>query len=723
MSRNLPTPAAPAQDQTRGVLAIRPFRKLWNSMVFSSLGDWLGLLATTALAQQLSGGDYAKANFAIAGVFIARLLPAVFLGPIAGVIADRFDRRKLMVTCDVLRTGLYISIPLAHSYMWLYTATILVECVTLFWSPAKEASVPNLVPREKLESANQVSLLAAYGTAPVAALIFTFLSLFTSAFVALIPGFSATAVDVALYVNAASFAFAAFTVFNLHEIPKGAAAKHAADVGIMKSLMEGWNSVSGSKIIRGLVVGMVGAFIAAGAVIGLARTFVGDLGGGEAAYGILFGAVFSGLASGIAFGPKVFAQFSRRRLFGASLAIAGFFLVLLAAIPNLVLAVFIVIALGAFSGISWVTGFTMLGMEVQDEVRGRTFAFVQSVIRVVLVAVLAVAPLIAAAVGQHTFKFQNTQISYNGASVTILIAGLIATLIGVVSYQQMKDRPNVSLWSDISNALKGELGSITGAPTKGVFIVFEGGEGIGKSTQSKLLQQWLEQEGEIVVLSREPGGSDLGIEIRKILLSHSTGEISPRAEALLYAADRAHHVFSVIRPALAAGQVVISDRYFDSSIAYQGAGRILEPGEVARISRWATESLFPTLTIIIDLPAEIGLARLKSKDRLESQPIAFHERVRQEFLQLALLDPERYFIVDGNQSIADIHTAVIERVSQIQALKRNAQEDKGRLLLRPIRAVNKAVRSTATKTSSGASKAVRTVSKKSPVKKKSVKKK
>ena len=722
MSRNLPTPAAPAQDQTRGVLAIRPFRKLWNSMVFSSLGDWLGLLATTALAQQLSGGDYARANFAIAGVFIARLLPAVFLGPIAGVIADRFDRRKLMVTCDVLRTGLYISIPLAHSYVWLYTATILVECVTLFWSPAKEASVPNLVPREKLESANQVSLLAAYGTAPIAALIFTFLSLFTSAFVALIPGFSATAVDVALYVNAASFAFAAFTVFNLHEIPKGAAAKHAADVGIMKSLMEGWKSVSGSKIIRGLVVGMVGAFIAAGAVIGLARTFVGDLGGGEAAYGILFGAVFSGLASGIAFGPKVFAQFSRRRLFGASLAIAGFFLVLLAAIPNLVLAVFIVIALGAFSGISWVTGFTMLGMEVQDEVRGRTFAFVQSLIRVVLVAVLAVAPLIAAAVGQHTFKFQNTQISYNGASVTIFIAGLIATLIGVVSYQQMKDRPNISLWSDISNALKGELGSITGAPTKGVFIVFEGGEGIGKSTQSRLLQQWLEQEGESVVLSREPGGSDLGVEIRKILLSHSTGEISPRAEALLYAADRAHHVFAVIRPALAAGQVVISDRYFDSSIAYQGAGRVLEPGEVARISRWATESLFPTLTIIIDLPAEIGLARLKSKDRLESQPIAFHERVRQEFLQLALLDPERYFIVDGNQSIVDIHTAVIERVSQIQALKRNAREDKGRLLLRPIRAVNKAVRSTATKTSSSASKAVRTVSKKSPVKKKLVKK-
>jgi dTMP kinase len=591
---------------------------------------------------------------------------------------------------------------------------ILVECITLFWSPAKDASVPNLVPREKLENANQVSLLAAYGTAPIAALLFTFLSLFTSA-INVAFGINSTAINLSLYVNALSFAFAAFTIWGLKEIPKGAAAKHAADTGILKSLYEGWKSVSGSKLIRGLIVGMVGAFVAAGAVIGLARTFVGDLGGGEAAYGVLFGAVFTGLAAGIAFGPKVFAQFSRRRLFGASLAISGGFLMALAAIPNLVLAVFIVIILGAFSGITWVTGFTMLGMEVKDDVRGRTFAFVQSLIRVVLVGVLAVAPLIAAAVGEHTFKFQNSEVSYNGAAVTILIAGVIASLIGLVSYKQMKDRPNVSLWSDITNALKGELGSITGAPAKGVFIAFEGGEGIGKSTQAKLLKAWLEQEGETVVLSREPGGSDLGIEIRKILLSHSTGEISPRAEALLYAADRAHHVHSVIRPALAQGDVVISDRYFDSSIAYQGAGRVLQPGEVARISRWATESLFPTLTIIIDLPPQIGLARLKSKDRLESQPMDFHERVRQEFLQLAALDPERYVIIDGNQSIDDTHTAIISRVSEIPALKRNAVEDKGNLLLRPIRAAGKAVK----KTGTTASKAV----KKAAPKKKTAKKK
>ncbi len=711
MPRPLPTPAPPAQDQSRGVLAIPAFRKLWHAMVFSSLGDWLGLLATTALAQQLAGGSYATANFAIAGVFIARLLPAVFLGPIAGVIADRFDRRKLMVFADIMRTALYISIPIVHTYFWLYTAMILVECMTLFWSPAKEASVPNLVPKEKLENANQVSLLAAYGTAPIAAILFSLLTLFNGAIAAVFPSFAGNSIDIALYVNAASFAFAAWTVWGLKEIPKGAASKVESDASVGRSLLQGWKTVSESKIISGLIVGMVGAFAAAGAVIGLARTFVGDLGAGDAAYGVLFGAVFSGLAIGIAFGPKVFNQFSRRRLFGASLTTAGIFLILLAAIPNLVLAVFIVIVLGAFSGICWVTGFTMLGMEVKDEVRGRTFAFVQSLIRITLVAVLAISPLIAAAVGQHTFKFQNTQVSYNGAAVTILIAGILASIIGAISYHQMKDRPNVSLWSDIANAIKGELGGITGAPTKGVFIAFEGGEGTGKSTQSKLLKSWLEEQGETVVLSREPGGSELGKEIRKILLSHSTGEISPRAEALLYAADRANHVYEIIRPSLAAGDVVITDRYFDSSIAYQGAGRILEPGEIARISRWATESLFPTLTIIIDLSAEIGIGRLKKLDRLEAQPLVFHERVRQEFLQISLLDPERYFVVDGHQSIAAIHSAIISRVSEIPNLKRNTKEFEGSAIMKPIRRATRAVRSTVEKTT-----------KRKPIQKKSAKK-
>jgi dTMP kinase len=676
MTQGLPNPAAPAPAATRGVLAIPAFRKLWNSMVFSSLGDWLGLLATTAMAQQLSGGSYATANFAIAGVFIARLLPAVFLGPIAGVIADRFDRRRLMFNVDIMRAALYISIPIVNTYFWLYTAMILVECLTLFWSPAKEASVPNLVPRDKLESANQVSLLAAYGTAPIAAILFSLLTLISSAIAAISPLIPSDSIAIALYLNAFSFLFAAWTVFGIKEIPRGAASKSQSDDNVGQSLIQGWKAVSESKIIRGLIIGMVGAFSAAGAVIGLARTFVGDLGGGDAAYGVLFGSVFTGLAIGIAFGPKIFAQFSRRRLFGASLTTSGLFLVLLALISNLVLSVIIVAILGAFSGIAWVTGFTMLGMEVHDDVRGRTFAFVQSIIRITLVAVLAIAPIIAATIGEHSYQFENFTLDYNGAQITIGIAGLIAVLIGSVSYHQMKDRPNVSLWSDVKSALQGELGSITGAPTQGIFIAFEGGEGTGKSTQSKLLAEWLEQEGESVVLTREPGGTDLGKGLRKILLGHETGAISPRAEALLYAADRAHHVYSVICPALDRGDIVITDRYFDSSAAYQGAGRILNPAEVARISRWATESLYPTLTILIDVPAEIGLGRLQSRDRLEAESNDFHERVRQEYLQIAMMDPERYFVVDGTQPLNEIHTQITERVSELQALKRNAEPEK-----------------------------------------------
>jgi dTMP kinase len=668
MANAIPNPRTPSAGVRDSVMSIPAFRKLWNSMAFSSFGDWLGLLATTALAQQLAGGDYATANFAIAGVFIARLLPSVVLGPIAGVIADRFDRKKVMVIGDIFRALLFISIPIVGNYFWLYTATVLIECVTLFWSPAKEATVPNLVPKNKLENANQVSLFAAYGTAPIAAALFSLLSVFITGISAALSLGENSAVDLALYINALSFLFSAFTILNL-EIPKEHLKRTDVSNSIIGALLDGGKFVSSSKIVRGLIVGLLGAFVAAGAVIGLARTFVGDLAGGDAAYGVLFGAVFTGLAAGIALGPKVFAQFSRRRLFGAALTSAGFLLVVLSLLQNLVLAIFVVVLLGMFSGVSWVTGFTMLGMEVTDELRGRVFAFIQSLVRISLVGVLAVAPLAAAAIGEHVFEFGEVELTYNGAAFTMLGGGFIAMFVGILSYHQMKDRPGVSFWSDIVNAFKGELGSITATKTDGLFIAFEGGEGSGKSTQAKLLKEWFENEGRSVTLSREPGGTTLGKNLRKILLDNDTGDISPRSEALLYAADRAHHVYSLIRPALERGDVVITDRYFDSSIAYQGAGRILASSEVARINRWATESLFPTITIILDQPAEIGLSRIKNADRLESESIEFHNRVRQEYLQLAGMDPERYIVVDARRPIVEIHQEITNRISILLSKK------------------------------------------------------
>lgn len=676
MSHSLPYPAAPAQSESRSVLAIPEFRKLWNSMAFSSFGDWLGLLATTALAQELAGGDYKKANFAIAGVFIVRLLPAVLLGPIAGVIADRFDRRRLMIVCDILRFGFYLSIPLVHNYLWLYTATVIVEAITLFWSPAKEASVPNLVPKDKLENANQVTLLASYGTAPIAALVFSVLAGVAAAISSFASRRFASTADLALYIDALSFLYTAWVVFRIRSIPKGPAAISTKTENIGKSLTEGFKFVSKSKIISGLIFGMLGAFFAAGAVIGLARTFVGDLQAGDAAYGVLFGSVFTGLALGIALGPKIFSQFSRRRIFGVALTVSSAFLVALSLVSNLVLALILTLFLGAFAGLSWVTGFTMLGMEVENEVRGRIFAFVQSLIRVALVLVLAIAPIIAAAIGRHTFIVLNHTFNYDGAAFTMFGAGILGMIVGFFSYKRMKDRPTVSFFSDVMSAFRGELGGITGLSHAGIFIAFEGGEGSGKSTQTILLKNYLESIGEEVLTTREPGGTELGKSLRTILLDPATGAISPRSEALLYAADRAHHVYSVIRPALEAKKIVITDRYLDSSIAYQGAGRVLQPSEVARISRWATESLTPTLTIILDLPAEKGLARLDGADRIEQESLAFHERVRREFLNLANVDPERYFVVDATQPQEEISRLINERVSHIQLLKINVDKKK-----------------------------------------------
>ena len=663
MSGTIPNPTSTLRA-SENVLRIPAFRRLWNAMSFSSFGDWLGLLATTALAQQLAGGDYATANFAIAGVFIARLLPSVILGPLAGVIADRFDRKRVMVIGDILRAALFISIPIVGTYLWLYIATVLVECVTLFWSPAKEATVPNLVPKIKLENANQMSLFAAYGSAPVAAIIFSLLSISATAVGAALGLENYTAVDLALYLNAISFFVSAITIARL-EIPKDHIHLNRKTPSLTDSLLDGAKFIFKTKLIRGLIIGMIGAFLAAGAVIGLARTFVGDLNAGDAAYGILFGAVFTGLAGGIALGPKVFSQFSRRRLFGASLTVAGSMLIVLSLLQNLVLAILVVVVIGLFAGVSWVSGFTMLGIEVSDEMRGRTFAFVQALVRISLVAVLAISPLIAAAIGEHTYALGEAVLTYNGAAFTMLGGGIIAVIVGQISYHQMKDRPGVSFWSDVLNALRGELGSITLMKSDGIFIAFEGGEGSGKSTQAKLLKGWFEEEGKEVTLTREPGGSALGKGLRKILLANETGVISPRSEALLYAADRAHHVYSVIKPALERGEVVITDRYFDSSIAYQGAGRTLSSSEVARISRWATESLYPTLTIILDQPAEIGLSRKKNADRLESESIDFHNRVRQEYLQLATVDPERYLVIDARKPVADIHIEIVSRIKEM----------------------------------------------------------
>lgn len=202
----------------------------------------------------------------------------------------------------------------------------------------------------------------------------------------------------------------------------------------------------------------------------------------------------------------------------------------------------------------------------------------------------------------------------------------------------------------------------------GLFVAFEGGEGAGKSTQVKLLAKALGRRGVETVTTFEPGDTSVGRQLREILLGHETGTLDPRTEALLYAADRAEHVAQVVTPSLERGAVVISDRYIDSSLAYQGAGRTLDPLDVERVSIWATGGLWPDLTVLLDIDPAVGLTRFTTPaDRLEAEPLAFHERVREQFLGLSRRDPGRYLVLDASAPVSDvaaqIRQAVEERLS------------------------------------------------------------
>ncbi|WP_256838538.1 dTMP kinase [Ornithinimicrobium faecis] len=200
------------------------------------------------------------------------------------------------------------------------------------------------------------------------------------------------------------------------------------------------------------------------------------------------------------------------------------------------------------------------------------------------------------------------------------------------------------------------------SPHPGLFVAFEGGDGAGKSTQSRLLGAALEAIGREVVLTREPGGTALGAAIREVLLHGD--HVAPRAEALLFAADRAHHVATLVRPALERGAVVLTDRYMDSSIAYQGVARALRHDDIRDLSVWATEGLQPDLTVLLDVTPEQGRARRRGvHDRLEREEDAFHEAVRQGYLQRAEQDPARYLVLDASADPATLHTAVCRELA------------------------------------------------------------
>jgi len=353
-------------------------------------------------------------------------------------------------------------------------------------------------------------------------------------------------------------------------------------------------------------------------------------------------------------------------MFGLALTVTGLLLFPLALAQQLEIVTGLTLVLGFFAGVAWITGNTLLGLEVPDEIRGRTFAFLGSMIRLSLALVLALAPLIAGLIGTPELPLKDADgeplLVYNGAAITFLIAAVLMTAVGISSYRLMDDRKGTSLVTDLRHSLTGTLGVYAAS---GCFIAMEGGEGAGKSTQSRILSDWLREQGYDVLLTHEPGDTEVGRKLRSIVLDPATGNISSRTEALLYAADKAEHVDSVIVPALVRGAVVITDRYVDSTLAYQGAGRALVDQEVERIARWATDDLRPNLTVVLDLPPQTGLTRFEDRDRIEAESVEFHERVRDMFLHLASASPEHYLVVDARRPVEEIAAAIRARVEPL----------------------------------------------------------
>ena len=682
----------------KALLRIRAFRRLWAVLGLSSLGDWLGLLATSTFAAQQVSGSAAK-GAAFGGVIAVRMLPALVMGPVAGVVADRWDRRYTMVVCDVARFVLFASIPtvaLATSDSklvvgWAAVATFIIETLQMVWGPAKDSSVPNLIPRERLESANQLTLATTYGIAPIASVVVLgAITWIVQGIHLASPRSPVNATHIALYFNALTFLATALTVsFGIKEISGRAVERPAKRPSILRDFVGGWAYVAKTRLVRGLVFGIFGAFAGAGVVVGTAKFYAVSLGGGDLAFYILFGSIFVGLAIGIVAGPRIVGGLSRRRWFGLSIIWAAVSVTALAFAWHLLIAVVGALCVGIGAGMAFLSGTTLLGKEVTDDIRGRVFAFIQTGTQVTLLFTISLSSFLVGLGGsRHILGFHMST-----TRPLLLAAGVFGTVAGIAALKQMDDKPGVPLLADVIAAIRHraiavadeELPDIVagGRPLPGIgrFVVFEGGEGAGKSTQVQRLAETLQGYGRVVVTTREPGATAVGSRIRSIVLEppedrpddpseddEGAAPLSPRAEALLYAADRAHHVATVITPALQRGAVVISDRYIDSSLAYQGAGRTLPPDEVAWLSRWATGGLRPDLVVLLDIDPEVGLARVAkrgSADRLEGESLDFHRRVRAAFLALAAADPDRYLLVDASQPVDVIAFAVRERIHRI----------------------------------------------------------
>ena len=627
------------------------FSKLLIAQTASSFGDWVGFVAVTALVASKGGG------YAVAGVMVARLLPSILFGPLAGTIVDRFDRKTLMIGSDVARGALYLLMPFLGPLWAIYLISFGIECFSLLWTPARDASLPNIVPRRQLANATSLGLVVTYGTLPLGGLVFTFLVGGSD----LLPWLRDNPMTLPLWLKAATVLLSALLVSQIRipsPAPTGSQRFELSRVG--RDILDGLRFLSVHSLASAMTLGIVVAFSAVGAVLALGPIFAGTLGAGDPGWGILVTSFGIGMGIGMASSNKVVEFVVRELVFVWSIIAAAATLFVLALIPGIELAAVMTVIIGAFCGSAWVSGYVLLQENVSDEFRGRTFGSLTVLSRLGLFLSLTIFPVIASAIGEHHVTIGDRRIDLSGTRAALMLAGLGAVAAGAVTRRRLR-RFRVGKPEPL-----GLVPKLKRAPSAGLFVAFEGVEGAGKGTQIRLAQEWLEEQGADVLVTREPGGTEVGEQLRKILLDHETGHLEPKTEALLFAASRAQLVTTVIRPALAEGKVVITDRYIDSSVAYQGWARGLGEQDVLTLNVWATQGLFPDLVILLHLEPEAGLLRsLDEPDRIEMEGSDFHAKVADAYLRIAEEHPERFVVVDADGPPEQVHEKVVDALKRV----------------------------------------------------------
>ncbi|GAA1794197.1 dTMP kinase [Actinomadura chokoriensis] len=634
-----------------------------SALSLAGLAQWLSVPALTAMVAMLTRDDDVSVRLqAVGGTLALMLLPAVLLAPLAGPLAARVDRRLMLMIADVLRLVIVVTVPLVDLLAWTLAAAFLVSCLSLLWAAAARSSLRALLPNEEPRAARTASR-AVFGPAPVAAVLFAVLALIADGTLG-----RGSRADLALYVTAGIFALSTAAVAMIREIPVAATAPAPAP---LKLLFQG----PGTAAARGTGLAIAAASLTAGAVVAVARVHTGVLGGGDAGYGTVLAGLAFGLGFGMFLGPRALVPFSRRRLLGLAVVAAALALVVLALVQNLVVVVFTTAFLGVFAGAAWSTA-TAAVTDPDAPEDARPVAYLRSVALVTAFVALIALPLVAGALGAHRIELGGGVYDVAGSGAALLIAAVVALVCGLPAYRRLDDRRGIPLVPDLRAALHGEIYTPPQAAAeeaqqpvrreRGVFIAFEGGEGAGKTTQARLAAIWLRDHGYDVVTTHEPGATKIGMRLRAMLLDRDTTGLSDRAETLLYAADRADHIANVIRPAMERGAIVVSDRYVDSSLAYQGFGRQQPVEDIARVNAWATGGLVPDLTVLLEIPPEAGLRRLPAPaDRIESEPQDFHERVRAGFRALAEADPDRYLVLDASRPQSELSREIQYRIHAI----------------------------------------------------------